>query len=128
MAVAEECISSVSNFDGAYVIVTVLESCAIFRMKATWSRVERKVPNKWQEFKDDVGIGGRKLLNGMIRATPPFVPYLGVLMSNLISVNELPSQIEEARPVEQEEKQIVLINLTKYKKMDKVISIFRLVR
>jgi hypothetical protein len=60
--VAQQLLHVVMNHDGLMIILQVLESTSIYRLKQTWARVNRKLPRAWDEIKEQCGIGGRKLI------------------------------------------------------------------
>ena len=83
-----------NNFDFAVIILGVLECTAIYRLKATWEKVEKLIPGKRAEFKKLVGIAGRNVCALMSKCLPPMVPYLGLYLQKMINLHEVPSQLD----------------------------------
>jgi hypothetical protein len=88
------CLNIMNNFDFAVIVLGVLECTAVYRLKATWEKVEKITPGKREEFKKLVGIGGRNVNSLMNKCAPPLVPYLGCYLQKLINLNEIPSEVE----------------------------------
>lgn len=93
-----------NNFDFAVIVLGVLESTPIYRLKATWEKVEKLVPGKRDEFKKIVGIAGRNVASLMSKCAPPLVPYVGCFLQKLVNLNEVPSTLENGH-----------VNVTKFR-------------
>jgi hypothetical protein len=89
--IAFQSLETMNNFELIVIILGVLECTAIYRLKLTWTSVEKKQPGRRKKFKDIVGIGGRNVRLLMQDAEPPLVPYLGVYMQQMINLHEMPS-------------------------------------
>lgn len=86
-------IETMNNFDFVVLIQGVLERTPIYRLKQSWERVEKLIPNKRADFKKLVGICGKNIGNIMNKREPPMVPYLGTIMQWIMNNHEIPSII-----------------------------------
>jgi hypothetical protein len=102
-------IETMNNFDLVVLIQGVLERTPIYRLKQTWERVEKMIPNKRMEFKKLVGICGKNVGNLMNKSVPPMIPYLGTIMQWIMNNHEIPSllpQSEEKKDQEQQKPEV----------------------
>lgn len=119
--VAENALQVMNNFDMLVVILSVLESESVFRLKQTWVRVDKKLPNKWADIKAKIGIGGRHIRNLMMKCELPLMPYVGSYLQQLVNVNELPSK----QPHHQNSS-IEHVNMVKFRCIAEVLNSFQI--
>ena len=84
---------TMNNFDLVVLIQGVLERTPIYRLKQSWERMEKMLPNKRAEFKKSVGICGKNIGTLMNKSEPPMIPYLGTIMQWIMNNHEIPSVI-----------------------------------
>jgi hypothetical protein len=84
---------TMNNFDLVVLIQGVLERTPIYRLKQSWERLEKMLPNKRAEFKKTVGICGKNVGTLMNKSEPPMIPYLGTIMQWIMNNHEIPSVI-----------------------------------
>jgi hypothetical protein len=87
--VAESCLQ-MNNYDSAMVVVSLLEQAPIHRLKKTWHEVDQMIPLHWRAVVRAVGTrGGNSLVGTMQRliADPPFMPFGGWIMNELMKLN-----------------------------------------
>lgn len=90
---AENCLT-IENFDMFVSIISVLGSSAIHRLKQTWAKVHKILPNKWDAMQKASGGAGRGLEKKMALLKPPCVPCLGLVLRMLINLDEEPSRMQ----------------------------------
>jgi hypothetical protein len=78
------------NFDTLKSIVSALQSTPIHRLSRTWALVGRKERDVFQKLEEITSIENnnekyRKIVNA---SKPPFIPYLGVYLSDLTYIYE----------------------------------------
>jgi hypothetical protein len=98
-------IETMNNFDLVVLIQGVLERTPIYRLKLTWERVEKMIPNKRMEFKKLVGICGKNVGTLMNKSVPPMIPYLGTIMQWIMNNHEIPSLLPQTKNEEDEQEE-----------------------
>lgn len=91
--VADYCLTVLQNFDGVMAVVNALEDNAIFRLKDTWAKLDKKSRKKWEPLKEVAAMGARKLSAIMQASESPCVPYVGLHLKSLVTLNEYPSRL-----------------------------------
>lgn len=90
--VALKCYSPLRNYDGFMAIVNALNDSSIFRLKLTWARLSEATRENWTILKTLSENGARSLNKVMRSASVPTVPYVGLILQNLVSYQELPNE------------------------------------
>uniref|UniRef100_M4BV79 Ras-GEF domain-containing protein n=1 Tax=Hyaloperonospora arabidopsidis (strain Emoy2) TaxID=559515 RepID=M4BV79_HYAAE len=67
---------------------------SIFRLKKTWGRLSPQARELWQDLMPLTEKGARPLNKLTKEATPPLIPYLGVVIQNVIALQEYPDRVE----------------------------------
>ena len=69
-------------------VMSGLNDASIFRLKLTWSRLSQPIRQVWSKVLSLSEAGGRGLSRVMLQVKPPLVPYIGIILKNVISFNE----------------------------------------
>eukprot|EP00602_Paraphysomonas_sp_CaronLab_P010679 CAMPEP_0185037316 /NCGR_PEP_ID=MMETSP1103-20130426/31543_1 /TAXON_ID=36769 /ORGANISM="Paraphysomonas bandaiensis, Strain Caron Lab Isolate" /LENGTH=1633 /DNA_ID=CAMNT_0027575239 /DNA_START=173 /DNA_END=5074 /DNA_ORIENTATION=- len=112
-------LETMNNFDFCVIVLGVLESTSIYRLKSTWEKVEKRMPGKRASFKKSLGIGGRNVTALMKKSTPPLIPYLGLYLQQMINLHEIPSIVKVENCAENH------LNVSKYRKIASIIHEFQ---
>lgn len=128
---------TMNNFDLVVLIQGVLERTPIYRLKQSWERMEKMLPNKRAEFKKLVGICGKNVGTLMNKSEPPMIPYLGTIMQWIMNNHEIPSVIltpslsdaskgtsAEAPADEVDQQQYRHLNISKHRHLAMIIQTF----
>lgn len=111
-------IETMNNFDFVVLIQGVLERTPIYRLKLSWERIEKLLPNKRSEFKKLVGICGKNIGNIMNKREPPMIPYLGTIMQWIMNNHEIPSILTT------ELSNLPHLNISKHRHLATIIETF----
>lgn len=108
-----------NNFDFCVIIQSVLERTPIYRLKQSWEKVEKLIPNKRAEFKQLVGVCGKNIGTIMNKSVPPLVPYIGTIMQWVTNHHEVPSTIQPSTTSTQ-----IHLNINKHRRLANIINMF----
>lgn len=75
-------------------IMNAANDSSIYRLKKTWGRLPPQARDLWHELKKLTEKGARPLNKLMKETTPPLIPYMGVLIQNVLALQEYPDRIE----------------------------------
>ncbi|GLD92173.1 hypothetical protein PINS_up000706 [Pythium insidiosum] len=92
--VAGVCLSPLQNFDGFMAIMNATNDSSVFRLKKTWGRLSPEARDQWHELKKYTENGARALNKLMKDVRPPVIPYLGLVIQNVIAIQEYPDVVE----------------------------------
>ncbi|TMW65628.1 hypothetical protein Poli38472_008270 [Pythium oligandrum] len=92
--VAAVCLQPLQNFDGFMAIMNATNDSSVFRLKQTWGRLPAQIRDEWHDLNKFTENGARALNKPMRDATPPMIPYLGVVLQNVIAIQEFPDRVE----------------------------------
>nr|CCA24293.1 rasspecific guanine nucleotidereleasing factor putat [Albugo laibachii Nc14] len=109
--VAAICLSPIQNFDGFMAIMNATNDTSIFRLQKTWGRLLPQSRELWHELKKHTENAGRTLNKALREASPPSVPYIGVVIQNIVVSQEYPDFVEEN-----------LVNLKKSRQRKAIVS------
>ncbi|KAF1318609.1 Ras-specific guanine nucleotide-releasing, partial [Globisporangium splendens] len=103
----------VKNLDGFMAVMNATNDSSIYRLKKTWGRLSPQARDLWHDLKLYTEKGARPLNKLTKEGTPPLIPYMGVVIQNIIALQEFPDRIEED-----------LINFKKIRSIGSLISRF----
>ncbi|KAG6615464.1 putative ras-specific guanine nucleotide-releasing factor [Phytophthora cinnamomi] len=92
--VAGVLLSPLQNLDGFMAVMNAANDSSIFRLKKTWGRLPPQARDLWQELVPLTEKGARPLNKFTKEATPPLIPYMGVVIQNVIALQEFPDRVE----------------------------------
>ncbi|KAG7378017.1 Ras-GEF domain-containing member 1B [Phytophthora pseudosyringae] len=92
--VAGVLLSPLQNLDGFMAVMNAANDSSIFRLKKTWGRLPPQSRDLWQELVPLTEKGARPLNKFTKEATPPLIPYMGVVIQNVIALQEYPDRVE----------------------------------
>ncbi|CAI5726027.1 unnamed protein product [Hyaloperonospora brassicae] len=92
--VAGVLLSPLQNLDGFMAVMNAANDSSIFRLKKTWGRLPPQARELWQELMPLTEKGARPLNKLTKESTPPLIPYLGVVIQNVIALQEYPDRVE----------------------------------
>ncbi|KAG1690873.1 hypothetical protein DVH05_027475 [Phytophthora capsici] len=92
--VAGVLLSPLQNLDGFMAVMNAANDSSIFRLKKTWGRLPPQARDLWQELVALTEKGARPLNKFTKEATPPLIPYMGVVIQNVIALQEYPDRVE----------------------------------
>jgi hypothetical protein len=92
--VAGALLSPLQNFDGFMAIMNAANDSSIYRLKKTWGRLPSQARDLWHDLKKLTEKGARSLNKLTKETTPPLIPYMGVLIQNVLALQEYPDRIE----------------------------------
>ena len=92
--VAGVLLSPLQNLDGFMAVMNASNDSSIFRLKKTWGRLPPQARDLWQKLVPVTEKGARPLNKFTKEATPPLIPYLGVVIQNVIALQEYPDRVE----------------------------------
>ena len=93
---AEEFLA-LKNFNGVKEVVTALERPAIQRLASTWKGLDKRETASFESMKELMSMEANhnRYREVLKRSEPPYIPYVGVHLQDLLSLEELPNQIRE---------------------------------
>ncbi|CCI49683.1 unnamed protein product [Albugo candida] len=109
--VAAICLSPIQNFDGFMAIMNATNDTSIFRLQKTWGRLLPQSRELWHELKKHTENAARTLNKALREASPPTVPYIGVVIQNIVVSQEYPDFVEDN-----------LVNLKKSRQRKAIVS------
>jgi hypothetical protein len=74
--------------------MNALNDSSIFRLKKTWGRLTPETRDLFHELKKLTENGARPVHRLMKEASPPCMPYLGLILQNVIGLKEYPDYFE----------------------------------
>ncbi|GMF15140.1 unnamed protein product [Phytophthora lilii] len=92
--VAGVLLSPLQNLDGFMAVMNAANDSSLFRLKKTWGRLPPQARDLWQELVPLTEKGARPLNKFTKEATPPLIPYMGVVIQNVIALQEYPDRVE----------------------------------
>lgn len=92
--VAGVLLSPLQNLDGFMAVMNAANDSSLFRLKKTWGRLPPQARDLWQELVPLTEKGARPLNKLTKEATPPLIPYMGVVIQNVIALQEYPDRVE----------------------------------
>ncbi|KAI9907834.1 hypothetical protein PsorP6_003454 [Peronosclerospora sorghi] len=92
--VASVLLSPLQNLDGFMAVMNAANDSSIFRLKKTWGRLPPQARDLWQDLVPLTEKGARPLNKFTKEATPPLIPYMGVVIQNVIALQEYPDRVE----------------------------------
>ncbi|KAI9992399.1 hypothetical protein PInf_017801 [Phytophthora infestans] len=92
--VAGVLLSPLQNLDGFMAVMNAANDSSIFRLKKTWGRLLPQARDLWQELVPLTEKGARSLNKFTKEATPPLIPYMGVVIQNVLALQEYPDRVE----------------------------------
>ncbi|KAE8998376.1 hypothetical protein PR001_g18369 [Phytophthora rubi] len=92
--VAGVLLSPLQNLDGFMAVMNAANDSSVFRLKKTWGRLPPQARDLWQELVPLTEKGARPLNKFTKEATPPLIPYMGVVIQNVIALQEFPDRVE----------------------------------
>jgi hypothetical protein len=116
-------VETMNNFDFGVLIQGVLERTPIYRLKQSWEKVEKLIPNKRTEFKQLVGVCGKNIGAIMSKSEPPLIPYLGTILQWILNNHEIPSTIQ-VTPSSSPDSPITHLNISKHRHLAMIIRTF----
>ncbi|CAI5700694.1 unnamed protein product [Peronospora effusa] len=87
-------LSPLQNLDGFMAVMNASNDSSIFRLKKTWGRLQPQARDLWQKLVPLTEKGARPLNKFTKEATPPLIPYMGVVIQNVIALQEYPDRVE----------------------------------
>lgn len=93
---AEEFLA-LKNFNGVKEVVTALERPAIQRLANTWKGLDKREVASFESMRELMSMEANhnRYREVLKRSEPPYIPYVGVHLQDLLSLEELPNQIRE---------------------------------
>ncbi|RLN55269.1 hypothetical protein BBJ29_008405 [Phytophthora kernoviae] len=92
--VAGVLLSPLQNLDGFMAVMNAANDSSVFRLKKTWGRLPPQARDLWQELVPLTENGARPLNKLTKEATPPLIPYMGMVIQNVIALQEYPDRVE----------------------------------
>ncbi|KAL7679910.1 putative pleckstrin domain, VPS9 domain, ras-like guanine nucleotide exchange factor [Plasmopara halstedii] len=92
--VAGVLLSPLQNIDGFMAVMNAANDSSVFRLKKTWGRLSPQVRDLWQELVPLTEKGARSLNKFTKEANPPLIPYIGVVIQNVLALQEYPDRVE----------------------------------
>ena len=120
IAFAEK-LRELNNFNGLMELLTGLSSPTIRRLSATWQRLPRRIrsayaflrkvmksENNFKAYRDTLAGEG-----------PPCIPYIGVILKDLVSVSEFePDEVDEKINFQKREREAeIILSMKKYQNL-----------
>jgi hypothetical protein len=90
VVISNQALLEFDNFDTLKSIISALQSTPVYRLSRTWALVGRKERDVFQKLEEITSIENnnekyRKIVNA---SKPPFIPYLGIYLSDLTYIHE----------------------------------------
>ncbi|TYZ52545.1 hypothetical protein PybrP1_004121, partial [[Pythium] brassicae (nom. inval.)] len=95
--VAGVLLNPLQNLDGFMAVMNATNDSSIFRLKMTWGRLSPQTRDAWHELKQYTEKGARPLNKLTKEGVPPLIPYMGVVIQNIIAMQEFPNHVEGGR-------------------------------
>lgn len=92
--VAGVLLSPLQNLDGFMAVMNAANDSSVFRLKKTWGRLPPQARDLWQQLMPLTEKGARSLNKFTKEATPPLIPYMGVVIQNVLALQEYPDRVE----------------------------------
>ncbi|XP_076294613.1 ras-specific guanine nucleotide-releasing factor 2 isoform X2 [Lasioglossum baleicum] len=88
-AVADIC-RVLHNYNGVLQICAAFTNSSVYRLKKTWEKVSKPTKQTIEKLQNIVSSDGRfkNLRNALHRCDPPCIPYLGLYLTDLTSIEE----------------------------------------
>ncbi|DBA05295.1 TPA: hypothetical protein N0F65_007457 [Lagenidium giganteum] len=93
--VASVCLHPLQNYDGFMAVMNATNDSSLFRLKKTWGKLSPQSRDLWHELKKYTENGARQLNRLTKNATPPCIPYMGVIIQNVLALQEYPDRVED---------------------------------
>lgn len=90
-----------NNFNGVMQIVSAMEGAAVHRLQKTFERVRPKSRTKYAELLELMSSSGsyKFYREALAAATPPIVPYMGMYLTDLMTLDEVhKNMLEPSQP------------------------------
>ncbi|KAJ5073316.1 guanine nucleotide exchange factor [Anaeramoeba ignava] len=103
----------IRNYNDVMCFVAGIQNSSISRLTKTWKKIPKKIRERYEYFNSITSaLGGFKEMRNLVdSAELPTIPYLGVYLSDLTNIDEVPNRIENN-----------LINWAKRRRMFDVIK------
>uniref|UniRef100_K3WPG2 Ras-GEF domain-containing protein n=1 Tax=Globisporangium ultimum (strain ATCC 200006 / CBS 805.95 / DAOM BR144) TaxID=431595 RepID=K3WPG2_GLOUD len=92
--VAAVLLNPLQNLDGFMAVMNATNDSSIYRLKKTWGRLSPQARDLWHDLKLHTEKGARPLNKLTKEGTPPLIPYMGVVIQNIIALQEFPDRVE----------------------------------
>ncbi|RLN06037.1 hypothetical protein BBJ28_00013744 [Nothophytophthora sp. Chile5] len=92
--VAGVLLSPLQNLDGFMAVMNAANDSSLFRLKKTWGRLPPQARDLWHELTQLTEKGARPLNKLTKEATAPLIPYMGVMIQNVLALQEYPDRVE----------------------------------
>ncbi|XP_076644162.1 ras-specific guanine nucleotide-releasing factor 1 isoform X3 [Halictus rubicundus] len=88
-AVADIC-RVLHNYNGVLQICAAFTNSSVYRLKKTWEKVSKPTKQTIEKLQNIISSDGRfkNLRNALHRCDPPCIPYLGLYLTDLTSIEE----------------------------------------
>jgi len=94
-----------NNFDTTTAIVAALQNTCVFRLKKTWEDLGKEYDEMYATLQPYVMSNPAKIKEKIKNISPPCIPYLGLYLTDITYLEEMPDKYEN------------LINFSKYQKI-----------
>jgi len=94
-----------NNFDCTTAVVAALQNACVFRLKKSWEDIGKEYEEMHASLQSYVISNPAKIREKLKSVSPPCIPYLGLYLTDLTYLEEMPDKYEN------------LINFSKYQKI-----------
>ncbi|VDD93490.1 unnamed protein product [Enterobius vermicularis] len=100
-----------NNFTGLVALYSALNSCSVYRLRATWERLDREKQSAYEKFKKLCNPHWKEMIERLRSINPPCVPFFGHYLSKIFFYEEGNSTFVQNHDVDLTHEQVGKENL-----------------